>query len=77
MQPGFVRIEYEVASARLRAAYVVGPHAGEMISEFTVAIQHALTMHDLAKVIHPSAPKRSHCGSGSCCRDEHSREILP
>ena len=55
VQPGFVRIEYEVASARIRAAYILGPHAGEMISEFTVAIQHALTMHDLAKVIHPSA----------------------
>ena len=50
---GFVRIHLEKGKDRILGATVVAEHAGEMISELTVAIQNGVGLSSLANVIHP------------------------
>jgi len=50
---GFVRIHLEKGKDRILGATVVAEHAGEMISEITVAIQNGVGLSALANVIHP------------------------
>jgi len=50
---GFVRIHLEKGKDRILGATVVAEHAGEMISELTVAIQNGVGLSSLADVIHP------------------------
>jgi pyruvate/2-oxoglutarate dehydrogenase complex dihydrolipoamide dehydrogenase (E3) component len=48
---GFIKIVHK-ADGRLLGATIVAPRAGEMISEFVMALQHGLRIRDLAETIH-------------------------
>jgi pyruvate/2-oxoglutarate dehydrogenase complex dihydrolipoamide dehydrogenase (E3) component len=50
---GFVKIHVKKGSDRILGATVVAAHAGEMISEITLAIVGKLGLGTLAQVIHP------------------------
>ena len=50
---GFVRVHLKKGSGRILGATVVGPHAGDLISELTVAIQNGIEIQQLGNSIHP------------------------
>lgn len=50
---GFVRILVATGTDRIVGATIVGPHAGDMISEVSVAMQSGIGLGSLASVIHP------------------------
>ena len=50
---GFVKIHVEQASDKIVGATVVAAHAGDMISEITVAMTRGVGLKSLASVIHP------------------------
>jgi|GEM_PF-84553 len=50
---GFVKIHVEKGKDRILGATIVGSHAGDMISEITVAMQAGMGLGKLASVIHP------------------------
>jgi pyruvate/2-oxoglutarate dehydrogenase complex dihydrolipoamide dehydrogenase (E3) component len=50
---GFVKIHLKRGTSEIVGATLVGRHAGEMIGEVTLAIQHKLGMGALAGLIHP------------------------
>lgn len=50
---GFVKIHVARRGGRILGATVVAPHAGEMISELTLAIARRVPLSALADVIHP------------------------
>mmetsp|Transcript_56990 Transcript_56990/g.94290 ORF Transcript_56990/g.94290 Transcript_56990/m.94290 type:complete len:308 (+) Transcript_56990:1-924(+) len=50
---GFVKIVYQPSNGRVLGATVASPRAGEMISEFAVALKKKLTLTDLANALHP------------------------
>ena len=62
---GFVKIHVKKGSDQILGATIVGSHAGDMISEITVAIQSGMGLGSLASVIHPyptAAEAIRHCG---------------
>lgn len=52
-EKGFLKVHVERKSGRILGATLVASHAGDMISELTVAIVGALSLKDLSGVIHP------------------------
>ena len=50
---GFVRIHVKEGSDEILGASIVHPHAGDMISEITLAMQSKTGLGSLANVIHP------------------------
>lgn len=50
---GFVKIHVKKGSDKILGATIVGPHAGDMISELTVAMQADVGLGRLASMIHP------------------------
>ena len=52
-EQGFVRVHLKKGSGRILGATVVGPHAGDLISELTVAIQNGIEIQQLGNTIHP------------------------
>jgi pyruvate/2-oxoglutarate dehydrogenase complex dihydrolipoamide dehydrogenase (E3) component len=50
---GFVRVHVKAGRDRILGATVVARHAGEMISELTLAMAHGLRLGVLADTIHP------------------------
>ena len=50
---GFVKIHVKKGTDRILGATIVGSHAGDLISEITVAIQSGMGLAKLANVIHP------------------------
>lgn len=50
---GFVKLHLRRGSDRIVGATVVAPHAGELISEITLAIQQRIGLKAIASVIHP------------------------
>lgn len=50
---GFVRIHVKKGTDQILGATIVGSHAGDMISEITVAMQGGIGLGKLASVIHP------------------------
>ncbi len=50
---GFVKIHVKKGSDQILGATIVGSHAGDMISEITVAMQSGMGLGKLASVIHP------------------------
>ena len=50
-QDGFIKITYK-SDGTLLGATIVAPRAGEMITEFVIALQHGLKMRDLAEAMH-------------------------
>ena len=62
---GFVKIHVKKGSDQILGATIVGNHAGDMISEITVAMQGEVGLGKLANVIHPyptSAEAIRQCG---------------
>jgi pyruvate/2-oxoglutarate dehydrogenase complex dihydrolipoamide dehydrogenase (E3) component len=52
-EEGFVKIHVKEGSDRILGATVVARHAGDMISDISLAITSGLGLGDLARVIHP------------------------
>jgi pyruvate/2-oxoglutarate dehydrogenase complex dihydrolipoamide dehydrogenase (E3) component len=50
---GFVKVHTKKGTGVILGATIVGEHAGEMISEVTVAMKAKMSLGDLANVIHP------------------------
>ena len=50
---GFVRILVAAGTDRILGATIVAPHAGDLISEITLAMASATGLGRLASVIHP------------------------
>ncbi|HJO22116.1 MAG: mercuric reductase [Myxococcota bacterium] len=50
---GFVKIHTERGKDRIRGATIVASHAGEMLSELTLAMVHGVGLDKLFDVIHP------------------------
>ncbi|MEM7010229.1 MAG: FAD-containing oxidoreductase [Verrucomicrobiota bacterium] len=50
---GFVKIHTKKGTDKILGATIVGPHAGDMISEISVAIKADMGLGSLAGVIHP------------------------
>ncbi len=50
---GFLKIHHRRGSDQILGATIVAKHAGEMISELTLAIVHKIGLNKLAEVIHP------------------------
>ena len=50
---GFVKIHIKKGSDQILGATIVGSHAGDMISEITLAMQAGMGLGKLASVIHP------------------------
>ena len=50
-QDGFIKIMYK-SDGTLLGATIVAPRAGEMITEFEIALQHGLKIRDLAEAMH-------------------------
>ena len=70
---GFVKIHVKKGTDQILGATIVGSHAGDMISEITVAMQSGMGLSTLASVIHPyptAAEAIRQCG------DAYNRERL-
>jgi pyruvate/2-oxoglutarate dehydrogenase complex dihydrolipoamide dehydrogenase (E3) component len=52
-EAGFVKVHVKKGSDKILGATIVGRHAGELISEVTVAMSGGLGLRHLATVIHP------------------------
>ena len=52
-EAGFARIHYDRRTGRILGGTIVARHAGEMISELTLAISAGLKMGALSTIIHP------------------------
>jgi pyruvate/2-oxoglutarate dehydrogenase complex dihydrolipoamide dehydrogenase (E3) component len=50
---GFVKIHTQKGTDKILGATIVGPHAGDMISEISVAIRAGFGLGSIAGVIHP------------------------
>ncbi|MCA9267761.1 MAG: mercuric reductase, partial [Planctomycetales bacterium] len=50
---GFVKVHVKKGSDRIVGATIVAQHAGEMISEFTLAMTHGLGLAQIGRTIHP------------------------
>lgn len=50
---GFVRVHVCRGTDRIVGATIVGPHAGDLISELTVAMQHGVGLGKISGTIHP------------------------
>jgi len=50
---GFVKVHVKQGTDRILGATIVGSHAGDLISEITVAMQSGMGLGQLANVIHP------------------------
>jgi len=50
---GFVKVHVKKGTDQILGATIVGSHAGDMISEITVAMQGGMGLGKLANVIHP------------------------
>jgi dihydrolipoamide dehydrogenase len=50
---GFVKIVAEKASGQILGAFIVGPHASDLVSELALAIEMGATVADIALTIHP------------------------
>jgi len=51
--PGLVKVVLERGSDRILGATVMARHAGEMISEYTVAMTASMGLGSMSEVVHP------------------------
>ncbi|VDN29752.1 unnamed protein product [Gongylonema pulchrum] len=50
---GFVKILGDKQTDRMLGAHIIGPNAGEMIAEATLALEYGASCEDVARVCHP------------------------
>ncbi len=63
---GFVKILAEKETGKILEARIIGPNAGEMISESVVTVSYGASAEDIARVTHAhvrSSPSTSHLAS--------------
>lgn len=70
---GFVKIHVAKGKGEILGATIVGSHAGDMISEISVAIQAGMSLGQLASVIHPYPTLAEAVRQ---CGDAYNRERL-
>lgn len=51
---GVVKVVADGEHGRILGVHIVGPRAGELISEASLALRAGLTVHDLAETAHPA-----------------------
>lgn len=49
---GFIKIVADASTDRILGAQIIGPHAGELIHEFVIALQTGATFQDIGKALH-------------------------
>ena len=49
---GFVKILAESTTDRVLGVHIIGPHAGEMIAEMSVAMEFGASSEDIARTCH-------------------------
>jgi dihydrolipoamide dehydrogenase len=49
---GFVKILSDAESDKILGAHIIGPNAGEMISEAVIAIEYGASSEDIARTCH-------------------------
>ncbi|CAD6195623.1 unnamed protein product [Caenorhabditis auriculariae] len=52
-QEGFVKILADKQTDRMLGVHIIGPNAGEMIAEATLALEYGASAEDVARVCHP------------------------
>ncbi|CAJ0576781.1 unnamed protein product, partial [Mesorhabditis spiculigera] len=52
-QEGFVKVLANKQTDRLLGVHIIGPNAGEMIAEATLALEYGASAEDIARVCHP------------------------
>uniref|UniRef100_A0AC35U314 Dihydrolipoyl dehydrogenase n=1 Tax=Rhabditophanes sp. KR3021 TaxID=114890 RepID=A0AC35U314_9BILA len=52
-QEGFVKVLADKATDKLLGVHIIGPNAGEMIAEATLALEYGASCEDIARVCHP------------------------
>jgi dihydrolipoamide dehydrogenase len=50
---GFVKVVASRTGKRVLGAHIVGPHAGELIMEYVLAMRHGISLPKLSSTIHP------------------------
>ena len=50
---GFVKLLVEEKSDKVLGAHIIGPHAGDMISEIVLAMEFGASSEDIARTCHP------------------------
>lgn len=50
---GFVKIIADPVGGAILGVHIIGPHAADLIQEAAIAIDHALTVSELAAAVHP------------------------
>eukprot|EP00181_Compsopogon_caeruleus_P000307 CAMPEP_0184689220 /NCGR_PEP_ID=MMETSP0312-20130426/30535_1 /TAXON_ID=31354 /ORGANISM="Compsopogon coeruleus, Strain SAG 36.94" /LENGTH=774 /DNA_ID=CAMNT_0027146547 /DNA_START=629 /DNA_END=2954 /DNA_ORIENTATION=- len=71
--PGLVRIHVRQGSDKIVGASIVGPHAGDLISEITLAMRAGVGLGTLASVIHPYP---TYADAIRACGDQYNRTRL-
>lgn len=71
---GFVKILAEKETGKILGAHIIGPNAGEMISEGVVAVSYGASAEDIARTTHAhvrSSPSTSHLARfADTCRSQ-------
>ncbi|CAI4228450.1 unnamed protein product [Auanema sp. JU1783] len=52
-QEGFVKVLADKETDRMLGVHIIGPNAGEMIAEATLALEYGASSEDVARVCHP------------------------
>ena len=74
VEHGFVLVEALRLTGRILGATIVGPHAGEMITIFTLAISRGLTLYSLYRLVFPYPTLAEGLKKAA---DAYVRETLP
>lgn len=69
---GFIKISHD-RRGQIKGATIVGPHAGELIGEIVVAMNHNISLSKLASDIHPYP---THSETIKKCGDLYRRTLL-
>ena len=69
---GFVKVHVKRGSDRIVGATIVARHAGELISEITVAMAGGVGLKQLATVIHPYPTQAEAIKKGGRCLQPHA-----
>ncbi|MCB9072813.1 MAG: FAD-dependent oxidoreductase [Bdellovibrionaceae bacterium] len=75
---GFVKVITEGTTDKILGATIVGPHAGECIAEFVLAIKHGLGLNKILQTIHiyPTLTEANKFAAGEWRRGTLSEKML-
>src|SRR6202034_2822438 len=74
-EAGFVKIHINEGTGRILGATIVARHAGEMISDISLAMAAGIRLRDLARVNHPYPTQAAaiKMAANTCMRTHSSR----